>query len=134
MDTQHTFVDPADIVLDKLPVVLPLEDTTVTPMIEFRDPAHTDSEPDLDAMPLLPHHEFPPAPQPLDTDQESVPSAPPTEIADSESMPDIDPTDTPSVASINLSREGSVVELPPLHHQLAEIPQDDMLLPKIYIK
>ena len=132
MDTQHTFVDPADVVLDKLPVVLPLDDTAVPPVIDFRDSARTDSEQELDSTPLLSHHEF--QPQPLDTDQESLPSAPPTETADTDSMPDIDPVDTPSVASINLSREGSIVELPPLHDQLAEVSKDDMLLPKIYIK
>ena len=135
MDTQHTFVDPADIVLDQLPLVLPLDDTAVTPVtpvIEIDDSTHTDTDQELGSTPLLPHHGFPPSP--LDTDQESLPSAPPTEIADSESMPDIDPTDTPSVASIDLSLEGSIVELPPLHDQLPEVPQDDMLLPKIYIK
>ena len=127
-DTQHVFVDHANIDVHSRPVVLPLDVTAVTPVIESEDFTHTDTEQDETSTPPLPQL-FPP--DPLDTDQESVQT---TEVADSESNPDIERADTPSVASINLSREGSIVDLPPLHDQLAEVPQDDQLLPKIYIK
>ena len=127
-DTQHVFVDPADIDVHNRPVVLPLDVTAVTPVVESDDSTHTDTEQYGNTTPLLPQL-FPP--DPLDTDQESIQT---TEVADSESNPDIERADTPSVASINLSREGSIVELPPLHDQLPEVPRDDQLLPKIYIK
>ncbi|KAI6646004.1 Rho GTPase-activating protein [Oopsacas minuta] len=130
-DTQHVFVDHANIDVSCLPVVLPLDVTDVIPVIpviKSDDSTHTDTEQDLDSTPPL-LQLFPP--DHIDTDQESVPT---TEVIDSESNPDFERADTPSIVSINLSREGSIVELPPLHDQLADVPQDDQLLPKIYIK
>ena len=127
-DTRHVFVDHADINVHSRPVVLPLDVTAVTPVVESDESTHTDTEQDADSTPPL-LQLFPP--DPSDTDQESVPT---TEVADSESNPDIERADTASVASANMSRESSIVELPSLQDQLAEVPQDDQLLPKIYIK